>query len=180
MSSKILKFIFCLFIINLSCGCAITQNADRMFKNDESVIEQRNLQTHIFEAANKRIFFESVISALQDMGYIITETNMNSDILTAYKRARLSEREAFKLLTKTLFLAPLYYDVTLSLTLQPSAEDEKKFIARAMFSQQIWAIQPPQLGGQIVKVSSKTLKDTVYNDFFAIIEQSLFIENQTL
>ena len=173
MSSKILRFIFCLVIINLSCGCAVTKNADRMFKNDESVMEQRNLQTHVFEAANKRIFFESVIYALQDMGYIITETNMDSDIITAYKRARLSDRESLKLLTKTLFVTPLYYDVTLSLTLQPSAKGEKKFIARAMFSQQIWGLPPAQMGSKIVKISSKTIEDTVYNDFFAIIEKSL-------
>jgi hypothetical protein len=177
MIFKIAKLLSFLALVSVLSGCVVTKNKENMFKLDESVVERRNLQTCTFEIENKRIFFETVISVLQDMGYIITESNLNSNILTASKRANLSDQEQFKFIGN-LFATPIYYDVNLSLTIQPSKIDEKNIKVRTMFNQQIWALSSLSYG--LVKFEGTTIEDSLYSDFFSIVKKALFIERSTI
>jgi low affinity Fe/Cu permease len=176
MVCKITKCIIYIFLINLISGCTASKNIESTFKLDESVVERRNLQSHTFTIESKKIFFETIMAVLQDMGYIITETNIKSNILTASKRAMLSEQESLKLFNG--FVSPVFYDVTLSLTLQPSGTDEKKITARLVANQQVWAISGWSHG--FVKYNGTTIEDSLYSDFFSVVEKALFIENQTI
>jgi uncharacterized membrane protein (Fun14 family) len=179
MICKITKFIIGIFfvtLITLITGCVATQNIESTFKLDESVLERRNLQTHTFAMENKKLFFETMMAVLQDMGYIITEANIKSNILTASKRAMISEQESMKLFNG--LVSPIFYDVTLSLTLQPSGTDEKKITARLVVSQQVWAISGWSHG--LVKYNGTTIEDSLYSDFFSVVEKALFIESQTI
>jgi len=70
-----LKSLLLLLILTLVTGCAAT-NQRILDSGDETQIQKRNYQSRIFEISDKKQVLRTVISTLQDLGFIIDNADM--------------------------------------------------------------------------------------------------------
>jgi hypothetical protein len=126
-----------------SAGCARPPpEPQELLAPTEEQMKIRNLQTRTFDVADRKIAMRAVISALQDLGFIIERAN-----------------EPLGLVTAARFAEPRYYDVVgVTVTVRSANETQTTIRANAIYNNQ--PITDP----------------VVYQNFFATLERSLFIE----
>jgi len=108
----------------------------------EEQMRIRNLQTRVFDVSDRQLAMRGVITALQDLGFIIERAN-----------------EPLGLVTAARFAEPRYFDVVgISVTVRPRGAGQVAIRANAIFNNE--PITEPE----------------VYQNFFATLELSLFIE----
>ena len=125
---------------------ACTSSKEHLLKMDESQLKLRSMQTRAFDTSEKERMLRTVISTLQDLGYIVNEAN--EVIGTVSARTTDIKYELFD--KKKL---PLLITVTV----RPKGETQLLVRANAQFNQ-------------------KAVKDPlVYQNFFNVLEKSIFL-----
>jgi hypothetical protein len=102
-------------------GCAKTpaEPVDLLAPTEEQM-KIRNLQTRSFDIADQRFAMRAVISALQDLGFIIERAN-----------------EPLGMVTGARFAEPRYYDVVgVTVTVRKTTETQTTIRANAIFNNQ--------------------------------------------
>ncbi len=72
-----------LFTAALSISCATTH--DRLLGTDSSQVQLRSIQTRVFDTTDKDKTLRSVISTLQDLGFIVDKAEYTLGIVSATK-----------------------------------------------------------------------------------------------
>ena len=63
------KILYSLFILTLLCGCASTHND--VLGTTQTQVQMRNYQSRMFDTSDKAMVMRSVVSTMQDLGFII-------------------------------------------------------------------------------------------------------------
>ena len=128
----------------LTQGCAAAEPNRDLLAPTEAQMKIRSVQTRTFDVQDRQQAMRGVITALQDLGFIIERAN-----------------EPLGLVTAARFAEPNYYDVLgVTVTVRPEAEGRMTIRANAIYNNK--PIEDPK----------------VYQNFFATLERSLFINKQ--
>lgn len=128
----------------LTQGCAAPEPNQDLLAPTEAQMKIRSVQTRTFDVQDRQQAMRGVITALQDLGFIIERAN-----------------EPLGLVTAARFAEPSYYDVLgVTVTVRPEAEGRMTIRANAIYNNK--PIEDPK----------------VYQNFFATLERSLFINKQ--
>ena len=71
-------------------GCATT-DSKKMLSLSGSPLEERQLQTRVYETSDDRKIFDACIATLQDLEYTIEESDINFGVITGNKHADATE-----------------------------------------------------------------------------------------
>jgi len=82
MKLKILKFILVASFAFLA-SCATTQ--ERLMDSDQNQLALRQIQTRAYDTAEKKFVMVSVITTLQDLGFVVDSADIDVVIVTATK-----------------------------------------------------------------------------------------------
>ena len=125
-------------------GC--TSSKEQLLKMDESQVELRSMQTRAFDSTEKDKMLRTVISTLQDLGYIVNEAN---EVI-----GTVSARTTH---IKYKFLEKKKYPLLITVTVRPRGETQLLVRANAQYNQK--AVENP----------------LVYQNFFTVLEKSIFL-----
>jgi hypothetical protein len=102
-------------------GCASPPpEPENLLAPTDEQMKIRNLQTRTFDVSDRRVAMRGVISALQDLGFIIERAN-----------------EPLGLVTAARFAEPNYYDVVgVTVTVREENETQTTIRANAIFNNQ--------------------------------------------
>ena len=104
-------------------GCASSK--DELFKmGDSSQVELRSFQSRVFDTTDKQKTLKSVISTMQDLGFVISKADAQVGVVTGSKFA---DRNS----------------VILSVTVR--SKNDKQILVQANAQQQLEAIEDPQM-----------------------------------
>ena len=125
-------------------GC--TSSKEQLLKMDESQVQLRSMQTRAFDTKEKDKMLRTVISTLQDLGYIVNEAN---EVI-----GTVSARTTH---IKYKFLEKKKYPLLITVTVRPRGETQLLVRANAQYNQK--AVENP----------------LVYQNFFTVLEKSIFL-----
>ena len=125
-------------------GC--TSSKEQLLKMDESQVQLRSIQTRAFDTTEKDKMLRTVISTLQDLGYIVNEAN---EVI-----GTVSARTTH---IKYKFLEKKKYPLLITVTVRPRGETQLLVRANAQYNQK--AVENP----------------LVYQNFFTVLEKSIFL-----
>ena len=125
-------------------GC--TSSKEQLLKMDESQVKLRSMQTRAFGTTEKDKMLRTVISTLQDLGYIVNEAN---EVI-----GTVSARTTH---IKYKFLEKKKYPLLITVTVRPRGETQLLVRANAQYNQK--AVENP----------------LVYQNFFTVLEKSIFL-----
>lgn len=125
-------------------GC--TSSKEQLLKMDESQVQLRSMQTRAFDTTEKDKMLRTVISTLQDLGYIVNEAN---EVI-----GTVSARTTH---IKYKFLEKKKYPLLITVTVRPRGETQLLVRANAQYNQK--AVENP----------------LVYQNFFTVLEKSIFL-----
>ena len=125
-------------------GC--TSSKEQLMKMDESQVKLRSMQTRAFDSTEKDKMLRTVISTLQDLGYIVNEAN---EVI-----GTVSARTTH---IKYKFLGKKKYPLLITVTVRPRGETQLLVRANAQYNQK--AVENP----------------LVYQNFFTVLEKSIFL-----
>ena len=125
-------------------GC--TSSKEQLLKMDESQVKLRSMQTRAFDTIDKDKMLRTVISTLQDLGYIVNEAN--EVIGTVSARKTHIRYRVFKKIESPLLITVI---------VRPRGETQLLVRANAQYSQK--AVEDP----------------SVYQNFFTVLEKSIFL-----
>jgi len=78
------KVVVIAIVLSLSVeGCATTQ--ERLFDSDSSQVQLRSIQTRAFDTGDKEKTLRTVISTLQDLGFVIDKADATLGTVSATK-----------------------------------------------------------------------------------------------
>lgn len=81
---KKIKFLLLIFILTIICsGCATT--ASKAFEMSESQVKLRSIQTRAFDTTDKKTMMQTVISAMQDLDFIIDKADFDLGTISGTK-----------------------------------------------------------------------------------------------
>lgn len=79
-----IRSVLCLIVLSLFLvGCASTQQ--RLLDSDSSQVQLRSIQTRAFDTADKEKTLRTVISTLQDLGFVIDKADATLGTVSATK-----------------------------------------------------------------------------------------------
>ena len=125
-------------------GC--TSSKEQLLKMDESQVKLRSIQTRAFDTTDKNKMLRTVISTLQDLGYIVNEANEvigTVSARTTHIRYKFLEKKKYPLL--------------ITVTVRPRGETQLLVRANAQYNQK--SVENP----------------LVYQNFFTVLEKSIFL-----
>jgi len=125
-------------------GC--TSSKEQLLKMDESQVKLRSMQTRAFDTTDKDKMLRTVISTLQDLGYIVNEAN--EVIGTVSARTTHIRYRVFKKIESPLLITVI---------VRPRGETQLLVRANAQYNQK--AVEDP----------------AVYQNFFTVLEKSIFL-----
>ena len=131
-------------------GCISTSSKEQLLKMDESQIKLRSLQTRAFDTTDKNKMLRTVISTLQDLGYIVNEANEVIGTVSATSREAIKVLGVFSSEGRTNWLL-------ITVTVRPRGETQLLVRANAQYNQK--AVENP----------------LVYQNFFTVLEKSIFL-----
>ncbi|TLD84490.1 hypothetical protein LS70_002785 [Helicobacter sp. MIT 11-5569] len=171
-----LVFILSLCGILFLGGCAT--NAQKMFSLDSSSLEERQLQTRVFETNDDKKIFDSSIATLQDLEYTIEEVDRNFGVITGNKSADATEAgQVVGAIFMALFVsadaavnmtdATQHIRATIVIIPKPA---HKKTYVRLTIQRVVFNAK-----GGVTK--AETIKDeAIYQKFFEALSKSVFLE----
>ncbi len=74
-----------IFILTMLVGCQ-TKSSDQLLKSDTSAVESRNIQTRAFDTTDRNKTLRTVISTLQDLGFVVDRAD---DVLGTVSATKL-------------------------------------------------------------------------------------------
>ena len=74
-----------IFILTMLVGCQ-TKSSDQLLKSDTSAVESRNIQTRAFDTTDRNKTLRTVISTLQDLGFVVDKAD---DVLGTVSATKL-------------------------------------------------------------------------------------------
>lgn len=85
------KILYSVFILILLCGCASTHND--VLGTTQTQVQMRNYQSRMFDTSNKAMVMRSVVSTMQDLGFIIERADEKLGTVsgTSYVRSNASK-----------------------------------------------------------------------------------------
>lgn len=163
------------FIILFSIvGCA--QIPKDAFLLSPTSLQDRKMQSRMFETKNEVELLSAGIGVLQDMGYSIDETEKSVGVVTSSKNVDATDggQVAAAIFVALLGGGAMPIDkeqkINVSFITLPSRTEKNQHIARITFQRIIWNTQ-----GKITR--AETLKDeALYVDFFDKLSKSVFLE----
>jgi len=81
---KCIRMIFCGLLTTLVLSCA-TQNSHILGEGNESQLQLRQIQTKHFEISDKNFVLRSVISTMQDTGFVIDKADDDVGVISGTK-----------------------------------------------------------------------------------------------
>jgi hypothetical protein len=109
-----------LFALGLSSCASPPKEPETLLAPTEEQMKVRNLQTRTFDVADRTVALRGVISALQDLGFIIERAN-----------------EPLGMVTAARFAEPRYFDVVgVTVTVRMLSEERATIRANAIFNNQ--------------------------------------------
>ncbi len=100
-----MKKIFISFSIIILTACS-SMYYDEYYKLDANYLKQRQVSTRYFETNNEKELRIASVQLLQDLGYIISESNTQLGYVTAHKeREALNDAQKAALVTTNVLLA---------------------------------------------------------------------------
>ena len=170
---KNIKYVLIIFVLSISGCVTIPEDA---FQLSATSLQDRQIQSRIFETKNEVELLSSGISVLQDMGYSVDETEKNAGVVTASKNvdATDSGQVAAAIFVALLGGGNMAIDseqkIKVSFVTLPSKLERNGYLSRVTFQRIIWNTQ-----GQITK--AETLKnEELYSEFFEKLSKSVFLE----
>lgn len=161
----------CLLILT---GCAsIPKDA---FQLSTTSLEDRQMQSRKFSTLDDKLLLSAGASVLQDLGYVIDESNVDLGVLTASKKADAKDTGQIigavmiALLTGSMTPTDDEQKIRICLVLQESLEDPSSSVARITIQRIIWNTQ-----GKISRVESINAPE-LYQAFFDKLSKATFLE----
>jgi hypothetical protein len=149
------------------------------FKLSESSLQDRQLQTRLYETDEEVELIAAGIGVLQDMGYSVDETEKSAGLVTASKNvdATNAGQVAAAVFVALMGGGNMAIDkeqkIKVSFVTKRSAKADG-YLARATFQRIIWNTQ-----GQIT--TAETMKaPELYTEFFDKLSKSVFLEAQNI
>lgn len=131
MKNKSLLVLF-VFLL-LAVGCATTQQ--RLLDSDSSQVQMRSIQTRAFDATDKEKTLRTIMSTLQDLGFVIDKADATLGTVTATKLE--------------------YYALRITVTVRPRGETQLLVRANAQYNVQ--PITDPELYQQFFAALQKSM-----------------------
>jgi hypothetical protein len=157
----------------LAACVSIPKNA---FKLSQSSLEIRKMQTRKFDTKDEVALLSAGAAQLQDMGYIIDETEKDVGLIAASKDADATDgKQVAQMVAFVLFTGaapPIDRDqkIRVSFVTIPSGTNSGSYLARITFQRIVWNDR-----GHISRV--ETISDPkIYQDFFSGLSKSVFLE----
>ena len=164
------KIIGIIFISIFLSACASYKN---LYQPDENYLARRSIETRVFDTANTRELLISSAQLLQDMGYTITESDMEIGLITASKTREEGSAAGKVVLT---FLAalngqPAVYEDSqkIYVSIVTTKLNDTQVKTRATFARIVYDNY-----GNIVKIE-KLEDNDLYVEFFDKLGQSVFL-----
>lgn len=111
----------------LGQGCVAPQPSPDLLAPTEAQMKLRSFQSRTFDAKDRQLAMRAVITALQDLGFIIERANDPLGLVTAARFAEANDRNV----------------VGVTVTVRPQAEGRMMIRANAIYNNQ--AIEDPQV-----------------------------------
>lgn len=169
------KLKYLLFVGVLGLVSCVTVPKDA-FQLSATSLQDRQIQSRVFETENEVELLSAGISVLQDMGYSVDETEKDAGVVTASKNVDATDSGQIiaAILVAALVGGSASIDdeqkIRVSFVTLPSKLDRSGYLARVTFQRIIWNTQ-----GQITK--AETLKgEELYGQFFDKLSKSVFLE----
>lgn len=146
------------------------------FQLSATSLEERQLQSRKFSTLDDKLLLSSGASVLQDLGYVIDESNVSLGVLTASKTAEAENTGQIigavmiALLTGSVMPTDDEQKIRICLVLQESLEDSSSSVARITIQRIIWDTQ-----GKISRVESIKAPE-LYQAFFDKLSKATFLE----
>jgi len=155
-------------------GCAsIPKDA---FKLPPASLEDRQLQSRVFNTLDNGLLLTSGASVLQDLGYSIDESNVGLGVLSASKQADATDAGqivgavVLALLTGAVTPTDDEQKIRVCLVIQESLDDPDSSVARITIQRIIWNTQ-----GRVSRVESINSPE-LYQAFFEKLSKATFLE----
>jgi len=174
MSKRYLLFSAVLFLSLMFQGCeSIPKDALRM---NEATIEQRRLQTRVFDTSDEAQILSASASLLQDLGFTLdkSETKLGLIVASKDRSAANAGQVTGAVILAALFGTPCTYDekqkIRASVVTHPVYEGKGGTAVRVTFQRVVWDNY-----GRITKL--ERLNDTdLYVGFFDKLSKAVFLE----
>ena len=170
---KKIKYILIVFVLGVTGCVTIPEDA---FQLSATSLQDRQIQSRVFETKNEVELLSAGISVLQDMGYSVDETEKDAGVVTASKNVDATNggQVAAAIFVALLGGGNMAIDkeqkIRVSFVTQPSKLERNGYLSRVTFQRIIWNTQ-----GQITK--AETLKnEELYSEFFGKLSKSVFLE----
>ena len=159
-------------------GCrGIPEDALRL---PPSAIEDREMQTRVFETDSEPDLLSAGAGVLQDMGFVVDESATRLGLVTGSKTVNAKDvRQIVGVVALALFTGITLsinseQTVRVSVATSPSKTRDKAFRARVVFQRTVRAI-----GGKVTRAETLRTPE-VYDAFFDNLAKSVFLEAQEL
>ena len=165
--------LICLVII--FCGCAeVPKEALRMNK---ATLEDRKLQTRIYETDDEEKILSACAYLLQDLGFNLDESETDLGLIVGSKdRSAVDAGQVTLSFAAALLGAYVPYDekqkIRASVVTSPEGETGKRTSVRVTFQRTVWNID-----GQVSRLE-RLNEPEMYQGFFDKLSKSIFLEAQ--
>lgn len=156
-SDLTMKKTLCLLLVApfLLSGCVTNGDQMAAFSSDVSQVQQRQIDSRVFETDDETMLLQAVVGVLLDTGFKVTETNMAQGLVSAQKG-----KSGFGLLAGR--------DVRITVTTFKVTDSSIR--VRATLQDISTGVDPRYTRGEQVRDAR------VYQEFFDKLAQSLFLE----
>lgn len=164
-------------LLSLLFGCSHSPSKDALRLNESSLAD-RQMQSRKFGAKDDAIILTAAADVLQDMGYILQDTDRETGLINAYKQADAAEKgeKIASYILTLLLLTPVSHDETqriwVNFVVTPSASQADQYVARVTFQRQIF----DDYGG--LSRTEIMRHPQLYQKFFEALSKSVFLEAQ--
>lgn len=170
---KKIKYILIFFVLGI-IGC-VTVPKDA-FQLSATSLQDRQIQSRVFETEDEVELLSAGISVLQDMGYSVDEIEKNVGVVTASKNVDATDggQVAVAIFVALLGGRNMAIDkeqkIKVSFVTQPYKLERNGYLSRVTFQRIIWNTQE-----KITTVETLN-NEELYSGFFSKLSKSVFLE----
>ncbi len=185
-----MKFVFLVISVFFLVACTPRSSPQSFFQLTPVYLQHKALQTRRVETPEKNELFSASATVLQDLGFQLEESDLETGMLRAVKErsAREYGQEIGRfflfligLFGQTTLIIPvdLHQQIAATLVMFPVNHEKTSFNVRIVFHRTLWksdgnvgrqSIQP---GGQTMEMINDPL---IYQQFFSKLSKSVFLQ----